>query len=147
MEIEEYIERIVDNGNVEDMRTLSYILKELMLVIKKYDKECYEKYEMELYKMAYGNTLSKEMAEKITNKMKPYGEKWSLNETMDLQERYGFENIKSTDFYVVMNSAYNDYHDLFGDDIEMYLKFTKDFINDEDAKDGKVFIYFTTIAE
>jgi len=142
MEVEEYIERIVDNGKIEDMRTLSNILEEVMLLLEKYDKEQYEEYEMKLYKMAYGNTLSKEMAEKIVNEMRPYGQKWSLNETMDFQERYGLENLKSTDFYTVMNSAYNDYKDLFGDDIEMYLKFTRDFIEDEDAKEDKVVNYF-----
>ena len=145
MEIEDYIERIVGNGNVEDMHRLSDILEEVMEVIKKYDKKCYEKYEMELYKMVYGDTLNKEMAEKIVTNMKPYGQKWSLNETMDLQERYGLDHLKSSDFYTVLNSAYNDYHDIFGDNIDMYLNFTRDFIEDEDAKDGKVFIYFTTI--
>ena len=147
MEIEDYIERIIEKGNLEDMRTLSNILKEVMMVIRNYDENCYKKYEMELYKMAYGNTLSKEMAERITSNMRPYGQKWSLDETMDMQERYGIQNIKSIDFYVVINSAYNDYQDLFGDNIDMYLKFTKDFIEDEDAKEGKVFTYFTTIAE
>jgi len=44
-----------------------------------------------------------------------------------------------------MNSAYNDYNDLFNDDIESYVKFTIDFIEDEDAGNGKVFKYFTTI--
>jgi predicted transcriptional regulator len=147
MEVEEYIERIVDNGKVEDMHTLSNILEEVMLLLEKYDKEQYEEYEMKLYKMAYGNTLSKEMAEKIVNEMRPYGEKWSLNETMDFQERYGLENLKSSEFYAVLNMGWNDYQDIFGDNIEMYLKFARDFIEDEDAKDGKVFLYFTTIAK
>lgn len=147
MEIEDYIERIIEKGKIEDMRTLSDMLEESMEIIKDYDKKCYEKFEVELYKMAYGNTLNKEMAEKIVNKMKPYGQKWSINETMDMQERYGINDIKSSDFFVVINSAYNDYHDLFGEDIEMYIKFTEDFINDEDAKDGKVFLYFTTLTK
>lgn len=147
MEIEDYIERIIEKGDIKDMHTLSDMLENTMKIIKSYDKECYKKYEMELYKMAYGNTLSKEMAEKIVNNMKPYGQKWSLNQTMDLQEKYGLDNMKSTEFYTVMNAAYNDYNDIFGDDIEMYLKFTRDFIEDEDAKEDKVFIYFTTIAK
>ena len=89
MDIDDYIERIIEKGDIRDMNTLSDILEELMKVVKDYDTECYKKYEMELYKMAYGNTLSKELAEKIVNKMKPYGEKWTMNETMDIQERYG----------------------------------------------------------
>jgi hypothetical protein len=52
-----------------------------------------------------------------------------------------------TDFFVVINSAFNDYRDLFGDDLSNYVKFTDEFINDEDAKKGKVFKYFTTIVK
>lgn len=147
MEIEDYIERIIEKGDIRDMNTLSDILEEVMKVLKDYDKECYQKYEMELYKMAYGNTLSKEMAEKIVNNMKPYGKKWTLNQTMDIQEKYGLDRLKSTDFFVVMNSAYNDYNDIFDDKLDLYVKFAEDFINDEDAVDGKVLIYFTTIAK
>ena len=44
-----------------------------------------------------------------------------------------------------MNSAYNDYRDLFDDNLDMYVHFTKKFINDEDAKEGKVFTYFMKI--
>ena len=102
---------------------------------------------MELYKMAYGETLSREMAEHIVKKMRPYGIKWDLEQTRQIQEQYGIDNIRAIDFYVVLNSAFNDYNNLFGDDIERYIKFTIDFINDEDAKQGKVFKYFTTIVE
>ena len=145
MDIDDYIERIIEKGDIRDMNTLSDILEELMKVVKDYDTECYKKYEMELYKMAYGNTLSKELAEKIVDKMKPYGEKWTMNETMDIQERYGLDRIKSSDFYTILNSAYNDFNNLFGDDIDMYVRYAEDFINDEDAVEGKVFLYFTTI--
>lgn len=145
MDIDDYIERIIEKGDIRDMNTLSDILEELMKVVKDYDTECYKKYEMELYKMAYGNTLSKELAEKIVNKMKPYGEKWTMNETMDIQERYGLDRIKSSSFYVVLNSAYNDFNNLFGEDLDMYVRYTEDFINDEDAVEDKVFIYYTTI--
>ena len=44
-----------------------------------------------------------------------------------------------------MNSAYNDFRDLFDKDIEAYARYTKNFIMDKDAKEDKVFLYFTTI--
>ena len=44
-----------------------------------------------------------------------------------------------------MNSAINDYEDLFKDNIEWYAKFSKDFIDDEDAIDEKVYVYFMKI--
>lgn len=142
MDIEEIIQVIVDNGKIEDMRTLSDMLEDTLEELQNYDKECYDKYIMELYKMAYGNTLNMQMAEEIVANMRPYGQRWSMQEVQEIQERYGINNVRAVDFYVVMNSAFNDYRNLFDDNIDMYVKFTMDFINDEDAKEGKVFKYF-----
>ena len=147
MEIEDYIEKIINDGNIENMHKLSEILDDTMEIIQKYDKDCYKKYEMELYKMAYGETLSRDMAEHIVKKMRPYGMKWDLEQVRQVQDQYGIDNIRTIDFFVVLNSAFNDYSNLFEDNIEKYIKFTIDFINDEDAKEGKVFKYFTTIVE
>ena len=147
MDIEEYIEKIVDNGKIEDMEELSDMLEDTMEIIERYDKECYKEFEMKLYKMAYGNHLNKTMAEEIVDKMKPYGMRWSLEETRNLQRQRGINDIDECEFYVVINAAYNDYKDLFNEDIESYIRFTIDFIKDEDAKEGKVFAYFTQIVE
>ena len=145
MDIEEYIEKIVDNGKIEDMETLSDLLEDTLEIIKDYDKECYKEMEMKLYKMAYGNHLNKSMAEEIVHKMRPYAEHWSFEETRNLQRQRGIDDIDEVEFYIVINSAYNDYKDLFNEDIESYIRFTIDFIKDEDAKQDKVFLYYTTI--
>lgn len=147
MDTEEIIQKIIDNGRIEDMKTLSDILEDTMEELKKYDQDCFNEYMMELYKMAYGNTLNKQMAEEIVHKMKPYSEKWSIEETQKIMQQYGINNVKNVDFYVVINSAYNDYRDLFQDDIEKYVRFTMNFIQDEDAKIDKVFLYFTEIPQ
>lgn len=145
MDIKEMIQMIIDNGSIQDMHTLSHILVEVMEIIKSYDEDCYKKYEMELYKMAYGKTLSKSMAEDIVSNMRPYGEHWNMQETKRLQEQRGINDISDVDFFIVMNSAYNDFNNIFGEDTEGYIRYTIDFIKDEDAEDGKVFIYFTQI--
>lgn len=145
MDIEEYIERIVDNGKIEDMETLSDLLEDTLEIIKDYDKECYKEMEMKLYKMAYGNHLNKSMAEEIVNQMRPFGMKWDIEQTKDMQRQRGINDIPEVDFFIVINSAYNDYKDLFGEDLESYIRFTIDFIKDEDAKQDKVFLYYTTI--
>jgi hypothetical protein len=44
-----------------------------------------------------------------------------------------------------MNSAWNDYNDLFKDNIEYYARYSYDFIKDEDAVDDKVYYYFTML--
>ena len=145
MDIEEYIEKIVDNGKIEDMQELSDMLEDTMEIIKDYDEKCYKDFEMKLYKMAYGNHLNKSMAEEIVHKMRPFGEHWSFEETRNLQRQRGINDIDEVEFYIVINSAYNDYKDLFNEDLESYMRFTIDFIKDEDAKQDKVFIYYTEI--
>lgn len=87
------------------------------------------------------------MADEIISNMRPYGEKFSLEQSREVQDRYGMNNIRDVDFWITLNSAYNDYRDLFGDNMEMYAMFAKDFIEDEDAKQGKVFKYFTKIVD
>lgn len=147
MDIEEYIEKIIDNGKIEDMQELSEMLEDTMEIIKDYDKECYKDFEMKLYKMAYGSHLNRTMAEKIVNKMQPYGMRWSFEEAKNLQRQRGINDIDEPSFFTVINSAYNDYKDLLGEDVENYVRFTIDFIKDEDAKEGKVFKYFTQIVK
>lgn len=147
MDIDDYIEKIVDNGKIEDMEELSNMLEDTMEIIKDYDKECYDDFEMKLYEMAYGSHLNRKMAEKIVSKMKPFGMRWSYEETSNLQMQKGIVDINESDFYTVINSAYNDFRDIFGEDVDTYIRFTLDFINDEDAKEGKVFKYFTEIVE
>ena len=145
IDIEDCIERISNNGNIEDMHRLSEILEDTLEVLERENPQISKKYQMELYTMAYGKILTRQMAEEIVSNMKPYRMRWTFEDTQALQNQYGIDNIRNADFFVVINSAYNDYRDLFGEDIENYIKFTIDFISDEDAKDGKVFTYFTTI--
>lgn len=143
MDIEEYIERIVDNGKIEDMETLSDMLEDTMEIIKDYDEKCYKDFEMKLYKMAYGNHLNKSMAEDIVNKMRPFGKHWDYEETKNLQEQRGINDIDPTSFYTVINYAYNVYKNLFSEDIEGYIRFTVDFINNENMTEEKLFKFFT----
>lgn len=145
MDIEKCIKQIVDTGTNEDMHELSDMLEDSIEDIKEYDENKYKEYEMKLYKLANGNVLNLEMAEEIVSNMKPYRMRWSIEETNQLQREYGLNNINEIDFFVVINSAYNDYKDIFGDNIENYIKFTIDFIEDEDAKKDKIFLYFTLI--
>jgi hypothetical protein len=70
-----------------------------------------------------------------------------MEDTTGVKNQYGLSNINEIDFYVVMNSAYNDYHEMFDEDLEQYVKYTKLFIEDKDAKKGKVFTYFMYIPE
>ena len=112
---------------------------------EEHDEEKYEDLEMCLYEGAYGKVLTEEKAREIIMDMHPYGMKWTIDQTKDVQKQFGMTDMRDVDFWIVMNMAYNDYHDLFDDDVEMYMKYAKNFIKDEDAKEGKVYTYFTRI--
>lgn len=144
--IKDYIDKIVKNGNQEDMEYLSDILEELMYKLKKYDSDCFHHYKMKLYVMANGEVLNEELAKDIVHDMRPDGEHWNMNQTTQVKNQYGITDISDVDFYIVMNMAYNDYKSLFGEDVNLYVKYTKAFIHDEDAKTNKVFKYFTKVA-
>ena len=142
MHIERLIRKIVDDGDRREMEELSDILVEVINIVKKYDEDCYREYKMKIYKMAYGNQITQEIAEDIVREMKPSGQRWGINETEQMQRDYGLDNIDPIEFYLSMNMAFNDYREVFGDNLDMYIRFSKAFICDEDAKPNKILNYF-----
>lgn len=142
MEIEKYIRKIVNDGDRREMEELSDILVEVVDIIKKYDEDCYDEYKKKLYKMAYGNQINEEVAKEIVREMKPTGQRWSIGETEQMQRDYGLDNIEPVNFYLVMNQGFNDYRDVFGDNLDTYIRYAEAFICDEDAKPNKVLNYF-----
>ena len=93
--------------------------------------------------------LNDEMSKDIVLEMKPYGEHWNKETTTEVKNQYGLKDISDNDFYVVMNSRYNDSKNTIekfvpeDEQLEMYVNLSKDFIMDEDGKKYKVFKYFT----
>ena len=144
--IRQYKDKIVEDGNLEVMERLGDMFVDVMYKLKEYDEKCFEKYKMKLYVMAYGEVLTEDMAKEIVHDMKPYGEHWNIETTTGVKTQYGITDISDVDFYTVMNMAWNDYYEVFGEDLETYVKFSKAFIKDIDAKEGKVFRYFTKVA-
>lgn len=144
MKIKKYIEKIVENNKEEDMEKLSDMLVEVIYKMKEPHYDKYKHYKMCLYELAYGKTISDEMREDIVERI---GEHWSLEETESVRNKYNYTDILPNEFNVVMNMAYSDYKEVFGDNLELYVKFSHAFIKDDDAKDGKVFIYFNEISK
>lgn len=145
MMIKKYKDQIIANGNQEVMEELGDMFVDVMYKLKECNKECFDKYKKKLYVLAYGKVLTEEMAEEKVFNMKPDGQHWSIDETTTVKAQAGLSSISPVDFYIVMNMAWNDYKDIFGDNLDMYINYSKAFILDQDAKDGKVFTYFTEI--
>ena len=141
MEIKKYIKKIMSSDNEDKKDQLAHWMCDILEHI---DKDM-EETELELYELAEGRVLTEERAKGLIEHMKPFGMKWTLDDTEGVRKQYGYEDIRPVDFWIVMNSAYNDYNDLFGDNLEYYAKYSKDFIKDEDAKEDKVYYYFSMI--
>lgn len=146
MKIKEMLTKIIDKGNIEYMYKLNDMLDNLICDLKEQKPKLYKEYKKELYELAYGNVILEDKAIEIVKNMKPNGEHYSLEYAKDIKENYNIKYSVS-DVYLVINSLYNDYHDLLEDNDEMYAKMTKLWLNDSDSVEDKVYVYFMNIAK
>ena len=144
MKTKEMLVKIIDKGNIEDMYKLNDMLDDLICDLKEQKPKLYKEYKKELYELAYGNIILENKAIEIVEHMKPYGEHYNMNDAKEIKDDYSIKHNIS-DVYLVVNSLYNDYHDLLEDNDEMYAKMTKLWLNDTDSVEDKVYIYFTDI--
>lgn len=140
------LEQIKNRKLNEDVDCLTDLLEMLLDKAKEEHPKFYEHIETKLYEMIYGKTLTHEKAEKAIMNMRPYRMHWSEEEVEEVLKEHNID-LPIIDAWVVMNMAYNDFHEMFKEDLEMYLEYTKLFIKDEDAKPGKVYTYITEIPE
>lgn len=141
-----YIAKIIEKGSKVDIEKLSDFLCETMDHIKECDRSLYDRIEIKMYEMAYGKTLTEEMASTWVHSMKPAGMKWTKIQTDELIKKYNLA-LNDVDFWAIMNAMYNDYYKTFDDEIETYIKLARDFIKDEDAIEGKVYEYWKCISK
>lgn len=151
MKIREYIDKIGEKKNVEDMQKLGDMLADIIYSTKDSHPDIYEKYKMCLYEMAYGEVLTREMAEDWVKNMKPMA-KWDYDTTIAVKEQYGITDIDDVSFYVVMNMLYSDMKDVLRDgeseeSVSAYIEATKDWLNDEDVGKDKLYKYWKFIAK
>ena len=151
MKIREYIAKIGENKKIEDMEKLGDMLAEIIYETKESHPEIYEKYKMCLYEMAYGKVLTKEMAEKWVENMKP-SSKWNYDTTTEVKNKYGINDIDEVSFYVVMNMLYSDMKNVLGEgdteeSLTNYIQATKDWLNDEDVKENKLYDYWKYVVK
>lgn len=133
-----------ERATVKDVEALAEVSEMLLDSIKETEPDFYRHAESILYEALHGKKLTKELAEKIIHKMHPHGMKWTLEQTTDVMHQKGL-TVEPVDFWIVMNMAYNDYHKMFEEDADKYVEFSKLFIDDEDAKECKVYEYFMKI--
>ena len=142
--IRKYIEKIGESKEVEKMNELGDMLVELVEELEESNPEEYKEYKEELYELAYGKKIDKDIALEWVNDMKPIGEHWNMDQTKGAKESLGY-NVGDIDFYVVANMMYNDYNDIVTENEELALKLANDWLHDEDAKEDKLYCYWKHI--
>lgn len=136
----DYIDRIVETGNTEDMKCLKDIFTSLMENLKDTNPDKYEKYTIKLKGIAYNYEVDSDLAKDIVSNMKPLGEYWSIDTISNV---IGNDNHRLEDMYVVMNSLANDYKDILSlDDTDTYIRMAHAWLDDEDGKEHKLWKYF-----
>lgn len=144
--IKDYIRKIVDGGNREYMEELSDMLDKIICSMKEAHPKEYNKYKNELYEMANGKKITEDMAKEWVYKMNPVGEYWNIDETTNAMRQLNY-NLDPVDFYTVSNMMMNDYNDLVKNDETLALKMAKDWLNDIDAVDNKLYEYYKYITK
>lgn len=134
------IHEMKERASLEDVTALAEVSEMLLDSIKETEPEFYNHAETILYEGLHGKKLTPELAEKLIHCMEPHGMKWTEAQTTEVMNQHGFD-FDPVDFWYTMNMAYNDYYEMFDDDVEKYAKWSKLFIGDPDAKKGKVYTY------
>ena len=108
----------------------------------KLDPKDYNKLFLEIYITMFGEKLTADLAKYLVSKMLPYGQKWTSDEVAKLLKD---TNTDISTNYYVMNMMFNDYYDLFKENVEQYIDISKLWLNDIDSIGGdvKTFRYAT----
>lgn len=144
MEVKEYLKKIIEKGDRNDMEELSEIFDKAIYKVKDCDEKWYEDKKIELYEMAYGKVIDEETAKEWVKSMEPVGMHWTMEETTNAMQNMGY-NLDKLQFFVVANMMYNDYYNITKDNEELALKLAKDWLEDKDAKEDKLYCYWKYI--
>lgn len=136
----DYIDKIVKNGNQEDMECLTTMFVDLMSEVKDSKPTLYKKYRTKLMGMAYNYKIDEELAHEIVEDMRPLGEYWDVETVKSV---IGNDMHSLEEMYVVMNSLANDYKDVISvEEAETYVKMAHAWLDDVDGKEHKFWNYF-----
>lgn len=154
MHVKKYIERILASNSEDNEEKLVGYLCESIRKLKSYDKKAYEDLEEQLYVVLYGYSLNDELCEKWVENMQnndgSKGEHWKIKDTTQVAQQVGIkfdENLTEYEWWAVMNMIYSDYYGTVPNDVLTYSKMAKAFVEDKDAKKGKLYRYYKCISK
>lgn len=116
--------------------------------LKKTMPEIYKDMECELYEHIYGDHFTKWKYDCAVSSLKnrdgTKGAHWTVQQITDYAKARGasYRNYNEYDFAYAMNMVYSDYFGVVQDSTDVYYKIAIAFLEDEDAPDGKAFLYW-----
>lgn len=119
-----------------------------IMELKQKDYEMYEELEMNLYKEVYGCHFNSWLLEKalknMVNEDGTRGGHWTVEQTLSVARNNGvdFNDFNEYDWNYVMNMMYSDYYGSVPNDVSVYARMAKKFLEDKDAEKGKAFRYY-----
>lgn len=134
------IPKIIETGKPEDMECLEHLMYKMVDHLRVCDHDMYEHIEHKLYRLVYGQHLSKELAYKwvsqMENKDGTHGEHWSMEQTKAYAGSFDVN-----DWYAVLNMMYSNYYSPKFD-LPVYVELAKDWLDDPDVGEGKTLKYY-----
>ena len=137
--------KIINDASDEVLREFTI---DALSMLKETDKETYKDLEMFLYKKVYGCHFNKWLLEEalksMVNEDGTKGGHWTIDETNQVSDELGirFSNYNDCDFSYTMNMIYSDYFGSVPNDVSVYAKMAKKFLDDKDAPEGKALKYY-----
>ena len=128
-------------------------IDDAMSMIKETHEDLYEDLEMYLYKEIHGCHFSDWLLEKATkgmiNEDGSTGPHWTLDQTNMVARQNGivFDKFNEYDWNYVMNMMYSDYYGAVSNDTSAYVKLSRKFLDDKDAKEGKALHYYLAMKD
>lgn len=151
MHIKEDIQKIVDDGDIREMKELSDILVKVADIVYDYDTEKGKEIELQIHEMAWGKKLTDEMKREWVRNMRPSA-RWTEEEVKEVADNYGVD-MPYLSLYVIMNKMYSDERKAFDDEdeekmLKRYIDGANGWYYDSDAtntEEAKLYCYWKYI--
>ena len=137
--------KIIKDATDSELRDF---ITDALSMLKETNKDVYEELELILYKRVYGCHFNEWLLEKALSEMinedDTKGKHWSLEDTNNVSKQYNitFGKYNEYDWCYVMNMIYSDYYGAVPNDLSVYVKMAKKFLEDKDASEGKALNYY-----
>lgn len=142
--------KILKDATDEQLREF---IDDALGMIKETNHDLYDTLEMYLYKEIYGCHFNAWMLECATKRMinedGTSGPHWTVEQTSSVakQNNLRLETYNEYDWNYTMNMLYSDYYGVVSNDVNVYYKLAKNFLDDKDAPEGKALKYYLAMKD